>query len=345
MSEREARDKHGEAIKVLRWKLAENDRAQTDRETEGMVKAITDRHGRILGGDHRRTAGRRADPAVVPGDRQAPEDLGAGELRAALSDPGRGQQARRRQLLHRHACSARARAVWCGSWPGCQSGEGRYGEHHHDPTAHRHRRRGLRRPERRARPGRRACRRHRHRPAQLPSLPAAALPGGDRRPVAGADRLADPRHPAPRGQRPASCWARSRRSTRSAAPSRSRIAPSPTTISCLATGARHSYFGHDDWESVAPGLKKIDDATGIRRRILTAFEHAEAAATPERAAALPHLRRDRRRRRPAWRWPAPSPSWRAWRCATTSATSIPRDGAHRAGRGGPARCCRLSRRC
>ena len=49
MSEREAREKHGETIKVLRWKLLENDRAQTDRETDGMVKAITDRHGRILG--------------------------------------------------------------------------------------------------------------------------------------------------------------------------------------------------------------------------------------------------------------------------------------------------------
>jgi NADH:quinone reductase (non-electrogenic) len=45
----------------------------------------------------------------------------------------------------------------------------------------------------------------------------------------------------------------------------------------LATGARHSYFGRDDWESTAPGLKKIDDALGIRRRILTAFEQAEAA--------------------------------------------------------------------
>jgi NADH dehydrogenase len=49
----------------------------------------------------------------------------------------------------------------------------------------------------------------------------------------------------------------------------------------LATGSRHAYFGHDEWESVAPGLKKIDDATGIRRRILTAFENAEAALTPE----------------------------------------------------------------
>jgi NADH:ubiquinone reductase (H+-translocating) len=49
----------------------------------------------------------------------------------------------------------------------------------------------------------------------------------------------------------------------------------------LATGARHSYFGRNDWEGVAPGLKKIDDATGIRRRILTAFENAEAAPTAQ----------------------------------------------------------------
>ncbi|MHB1220106.1 MAG: NAD(P)/FAD-dependent oxidoreductase, partial [Alphaproteobacteria bacterium] len=37
----------------------------------------------------------------------------------------------------------------------------------------------------------------------------------------------------------------------------------------LATGARHAYFGHDEWARFAPGLKKIDDATEIRRRILT----------------------------------------------------------------------------
>lgn len=48
----------------------------------------------------------------------------------------------------------------------------------------------------------------------------------------------------------------------------------------LATGARHSYFGRDDWEPYAPGLKKIDDATAIRRRILLAFEHAETCADP-----------------------------------------------------------------
>ncbi|MDP2378802.1 NAD(P)/FAD-dependent oxidoreductase [Reyranella sp.] len=49
----------------------------------------------------------------------------------------------------------------------------------------------------------------------------------------------------------------------------------------LATGSRHAYFGHDEWESVAPGLKKIDDATSIRRRILTAFEHAESTDSHE----------------------------------------------------------------
>jgi NADH dehydrogenase len=43
----------------------------------------------------------------------------------------------------------------------------------------------------------------------------------------------------------------------------------------VATGARHSYFGHDDWEAVAPGLKTIEDATAMRRRILMAFERAE----------------------------------------------------------------------
>ncbi len=45
----------------------------------------------------------------------------------------------------------------------------------------------------------------------------------------------------------------------------------------IATGSSHSYFGHQDWEAMAPGLKSIDDATHIRRRILTAFEQAEMA--------------------------------------------------------------------
>src|SRR5206468_4183957 len=40
----------------------------------------------------------------------------------------------------------------------------------------------------------------------------------------------------------------------------------------LATGSRHSYFGHDEYEKIAPGLKSLEDAVEIRRRILMAFE-------------------------------------------------------------------------
>ncbi len=46
----------------------------------------------------------------------------------------------------------------------------------------------------------------------------------------------------------------------------------------VAAGARHSYFGNDNWEADAPGLKTVEDATEIRRRILTAFEDAEREA-------------------------------------------------------------------
>lgn len=61
----------------------------------------------------------------------------------------------------------------------------------------------------------------------------------------------------------------------------------PYDFLVLATGARHSYFGRDDWEPYAPGLKQIDDATAIRRRILLAFERAEACADAlERARLL-----------------------------------------------------------
>ncbi|GMV29233.1 MAG: NADH dehydrogenase [Rhodanobacteraceae bacterium] len=53
----------------------------------------------------------------------------------------------------------------------------------------------------------------------------------------------------------------------------------------IASGARHAYFGHDDWAVHAPGLKTLDDALLIRRRVLTAFERAEAEADPARRAA------------------------------------------------------------
>ncbi len=55
----------------------------------------------------------------------------------------------------------------------------------------------------------------------------------------------------------------------------------------LATGARHSYFGHPEWERLAPGLKSLEDAVEIRRRILLAFEYAEKISDPAaRSAAM-----------------------------------------------------------
>ncbi len=53
----------------------------------------------------------------------------------------------------------------------------------------------------------------------------------------------------------------------------------------VATGARHSYFGHDEWEVLAPGLKSLEDALEIRRRVLVAFERAERETDPVRRHA------------------------------------------------------------
>jgi NADH:ubiquinone reductase (H+-translocating) len=54
----------------------------------------------------------------------------------------------------------------------------------------------------------------------------------------------------------------------------------PFDFLIVATGARHSYFGHDDWERFAPGLKTLEDATEQRKRILLAFERAELESDP-----------------------------------------------------------------
>lgn len=54
----------------------------------------------------------------------------------------------------------------------------------------------------------------------------------------------------------------------------------------LAAGVRHSYFGRDDWEPFAPGLKTLDDALEMRRRILTAFEQAEKEADERKRRAI-----------------------------------------------------------
>jgi NADH dehydrogenase len=62
-------------------------------------------------------------------------------------------------------------------------------------------------------------------------------------------------------------------------------APLPYDHLIVAAGATHSYFGRDDWAPFAPGLKTLDDAFEIRRRILLAFEAAEKEADPQRRAA------------------------------------------------------------
>lgn len=54
----------------------------------------------------------------------------------------------------------------------------------------------------------------------------------------------------------------------------------------LATGATHGYFGRDEWAAFAPGLKTLEDATAVRRRLLLAFERAEMATNPEECARL-----------------------------------------------------------
>src|SRR2546422_1039445 len=58
----------------------------------------------------------------------------------------------------------------------------------------------------------------------------------------------------------------------------------------LAAGASHSYFGHDDWEVLAPGLKSLEDALEIRRRVLLAYEAAERESDgAEQQALLPFV--------------------------------------------------------
>ena len=91
----------------------------------------------------------------------------------------------------------------------------------------------------------------------------------------------------------------------------------------LATGARHAYFGHDEWEPFAPGLKTLEDATTLRRRILVAFERAERETDPAAARGAADLRHRRRRpdRRRTGRHHRRTGA--RTRCRPTSATSTP----------------------
>jgi NADH dehydrogenase len=63
-------------------------------------------------------------------------------------------------------------------------------------------------------------------------------------------------------------------------------APVPFDHLIIATGARHSYFGRDDWAKHAPGIKTIEDATAVRRKVLLALERAETESDPTRRQAL-----------------------------------------------------------
>ena len=63
----------------------------------------------------------------------------------------------------------------------------------------------------------------------------------------------------------------------------------------LAAGARHSYFGHEEWERFAPGLKNLEDAVELRRRVLGAFEAAEIADSEEERRAAVDVYRGRSR--------------------------------------------------
>ena len=99
--------------------------------------------------------------------------------------------------------------------------------------------------------------------------------------------------------------ARGRRSTRSR-----RV---PYDYLVLATGARHAYFGRDEWASVAPGLKKIDDATAIRQRDPDRLRARRGARTTRPSGGACSPSSWSAAARPASRWPAPSPSSRATR--------------------------------
>ena len=196
-----------------------------------------------------------------------------------------------------------------------------------------------RRLERRAGAG------HRGGPAEPPPVPADAVPGRDRR---RSTRPTSPRPSAPCfGSRrtPRCCWPRRLRDRRR----RPGRCTSPTVTSLtydyliVATGARHSYFGHDEWEPLAPGLKSLDDALEIRRRVLLAFERP--SARPTRCAATPFSPSSSwAAARPAWRWPARSRRSGATPCAATSGTSIRREATVHAARGRAASAALLSAR-
>jgi NADH dehydrogenase len=96
----------------------------------------------------------------------------------------------------------------------------------------------------------------------------------------------------------------------------------PYDFLVLATGATHAYFGNDGWAEHAPGLKSMDDATEIRRRLLIAFERPRWRTIPKSANGFSPLSSSAVARL-AWRWPALLRNWLAGRSRPTSGPSIP----------------------
>ena len=101
----------------------------------------------------------------------------------------------------------------------------------------------------------------------------------------------------------------------------------------VATGSTHHYFGNDEWAEFAPGLKTIEDATEIRRRVLSAFEQAERDDRPGRTARGCSRSSSSAAGRPASRWPARSANWPCTRCGYDFRSIDPADcpGHHRRG--------------
>ena len=156
------------------------------------------------------------------------------------------------------------------------------------PRSGRHRRRWVRRVAGGEGARRRARASHARRPPQSPPVPAPALPGGDGRAFAGGHRAADSlgaARPVERGRRPRR-GRRDRCRGEGDRPRRGYSGRLPYDYLILAAGAHHAYFGHDEWAPNAPGLKTLEDALDIRRRILTSFEEADREPDPARRKAL-----------------------------------------------------------
>ena len=125
------------------------------------------------------------------------------------------------------------------------------------------------------------------RPTQPPSLPAAAVPGRDRHALARADRAAArdtccAAFPAsPSSSLEVDGFDLERRVVHANRPPGGEHVELPYDSLIVAAGAGQSYFGHDEFALYAPGMKTIDDAMELRRRILGALELAETATTPE----------------------------------------------------------------